>query len=232
MTSCMKNFNFPFRPEELLLIADNIKTSYVRDKQDFIKFSPDFWDSHHVKFEDKLKVVFSEISKNIIYRQLDEMDSRIGMITPIISEYLNQLNVIFKYVNLKILIKKTDSVFQNLHYYITKRDSENLVLGLRQLKQSMFPYIKQLEDAGFDHGLQAELDAYISILNAEYVEKNILLAEFAKWEERNSELFNEFWAVIFSILETGQKLYQNNSIKLEDYTLAVILSKVKVTVTP
>ena len=230
MTSRMKNFNFQFNVDELPLIAEFVKTAFLRDQQEFIRFSAEFWDPHLLKFNEKLKEVTNAISKNIIYRQLGEIDSRITMISPIITEYLNQMNVIFNYVNLKILIKKTEAVFQNLHGCILERDCENLVLGLKQLKQYIFPYIKQLEDAGFDHGLQAELDAYISILNAEYIERKLLLVEFARWEERNAELFNEFWEMIDSILITGQKLYKKNALKLNDYTEEYIFVKVRETV--
>lgn len=222
----MKNFNFEFRIEELPLVGEYVKTCYLRDRQDFIKFSPEFWEPHLFKFNEKLSEVSIVIRRNQIYRQLNEIDTRVKMINPIITEYLQQLNLIFSYVNLKVLIKKTKPVFQNLHHQIKETDTENMVLGLKLIKQSVSPYIKQLEDAGFDHGLQAELDAYISILNGEYVEKNSLMTELTKWEGRNSGLFNEFWVAVDAILKTGQKIYWKNPVKLNDYNVEVILNKV------
>lgn len=225
----MKNFNFEFRAEELRLLGVFVKFCYSRDRQDFIKFSPEFWEPHLLKFNEMLLEISILINQNQTYRQLNEINARMGMVSPIFTEYLNQLNIIFNYVNLKEL-KKTESVFQDFHQHNQKIDSEYLVSGLQQLKKAVSPYIKQFENAGFDHRLQAELDAYISILNDEYVEKNSLIAELAKWEESNAGLFNDFWATVEEILRTGQKMYYQNSVKLNDYNKEAILNKVNVPV--
>ena len=226
----MKKFNFEFHVDELLLIGEYVKTCYSRDHQDFIRFSPEFWEPHLFKFTDKLREISIVIQRNQTTRQLNEIATRIEMISPIITEYLTQLSVIFNFVNLKILIRKTKPIFQNLHHYIKEVDSEKLVFFFTQLKQSVYPYIKQLEDAAFDHGLQAELDAYISILNAEYVEKKTLMAELTYWEERNALLFNEFWSMLDQVLRSGQKIYCKNPVKLNDYTSSYVLMKVRETV--
>ncbi len=222
----MKNFSFEFRAEELRLLGVFVKFCYSRDRQDFIKSSPKFMDPHLLKFNEKLLEISILIMGNQTYRQLNEINGRIGMVSTIFTAYLYQLNVIFINVNLKELIKETESVFQDFHHHNQKIDCEYLLSGLQQLKQAIAPYIKQLENAGFDHALQAELDAYISILNAEYVEKKSLLAELAEWEESNVDLFNDLWATVDEILRTGQKMYHQNSVKLNDYNVEAILNKV------
>lgn len=222
----MKNFNFEFHAEELRLLGVFVKFCCSRDRQDFIKFSPEFWEPHLLKFNEKLLEISILIMQNQTYRQLNEINARNGMVSPIFTQYLNQLNVILTFANLKVLIEKTESVFEDFDHHNQKIDSDYLVSGLQQLKQAISPYIKQLENAGFDHELQAQLDAYISILNAEYVEKKSLLTELAGWEESNAGLFNDFWATVEEILRTGQKMYHQNSVKLNDYNKEAILNMV------
>lgn len=218
---------FNYRVDELVLMGEYVKMCYSRDHMEFIKYSPEFWEPHLSKFNSKFKEVSNVVRRNQTSRQLNEIDSRVALISPIITEYLNQLQTIFNFVNLKILVRKTSPVFQNLHHYVKEADSEKLVFYFNHLKQAVLPYLKQLEEAGFDHGLQAELDAYISILNAEYVEKKSLMVELEQWELKNAQLFNEFWTMLDHILIAGQKIFYSNPIKYNEYQPVYILEKAK-----
>jgi hypothetical protein len=191
-----------------------------------MQFSPEFWGDHLSKFNASLNEVSLLIKRNHGYGQLKETRLRIETIIPVIADYLNQLFSIFSCVNLKVLIKKTNPFFEDLHIACEAKDPEKLVIGLTQLKQSIFPYIKQLEKSGFDHGLQAQLDAYISIINAESIEIKSILTEQAQWEENNKVIFDNLRNKLDHILTAGKKLHRKNWTKQQDYTIEHIVTNV------
>jgi hypothetical protein len=223
----MRRILFSFKSENLLPLANFVRTSYERDREMFISFSPSYNGNHLADFNAQQQLVADRVFPKSLTMQLSSATERLYTLLEKLVFHLDKLE---RYLDKASATTGLPAKKLNLSAIRLKCRNSNVEGALKdasEMQQLIAPHLQALESVGYTPALQSELTEILLSINTENTLQDSLQKQRTQLVSDNVELLNALWETVNDILKTGKVLFKSNPIKVKDYTQSDILKKLE-----
>lgn len=217
---------FQCRIEELPVMAALLLSSFERDQDDFVsyspKYGPEFIESYSELLGQLDTIAIPQTlradQKNITRLMHETADS----LRPLISKiegYIKQSNTLRASID--------DFGISALRKDINSKNYEGIQFYLKVLRQMLVNNSGALSEEGLPADTVETLTGILQTIQANDIQQDQKMGEHKELVNVNIELYNELWDKMYSLMDIGKRLYkQEKTYKLDDYTMASLKAKV------
>ena len=228
----MKDAIFKCRVEELPFLGNIVLESFLRDKSEFIAFSPDYKDPFVTNYQAQVKTVDNLVAPKTLIAEQKQITLRLKSH---FTRGRNLMNKLERYVQkaektdgLKLTIALDDFGFKAVRQNMNLKNDEGAVLHLKAVKQNFINNLAVLEGKGYTAAVQAELEALISDIANDSLAQTKKMKEREKLVADNIEQLNKLWLMIDDLLKTGKSiLKEEDKSRSKDYTYSDLIKNVR-----
>jgi hypothetical protein len=223
---------FKCKIEELPFLGAITHEYFIRDKQDFIRFSPVYNDPFAANLLAQNKRVDELVSARKITAEMKRMTQKLAAD---FTRARNALNKIERYVTmaevdgLPLKIAAVDFGISEARVNLAKKNDEGVVLNLNVIRKNIQDNMSILEDKGYNADIQNELDTLIKDITSDSLAQTMKKKERQELVRNNIGELNKLWKIIDDILKTGKSIYKGkDDQKVRDYTYTELIRNVQI----
>lgn len=227
----MDDKSFKCRIEELPFLATFILVNFIRDKADFIAFSPDYNDPFATRVQTEITTVEDLVAPKKLTGELKSLTRKLmdGF-----TRTRNLLNKVERYLDkaaqsgLKLTMAPDDFGIRKVRNTVNLKNDEGSVMNLRTLQQNLADNLSVLVSKGYTEDVQTELKTLIKDLNEASIAQTLKKKEREALVKNNIGELNALWATLDDLMKTGKAIYkEKDSSKVKDYTYASLIKDVQ-----
>lgn len=223
---------FKCKIEELPFLGAITHEYFIRDKQDFILFSPVYNDPFAATLLGQNKVVDDLVSSRKVTAEMKKMTQKLAAD---FTRARNVLNKVERYVTmseadgLPLKIAAVDFGISEARMNLARKNDEGVVLNLNVIRKNIQENLAALEDKGYNADLQKELDSLIKDITGDSLAQTMKKKERQELVRKNIGELNKLWKMIDDILKTGKSIYKGkDDQKVRDYTYTDLIRNVQI----
>jgi hypothetical protein len=223
----MKIKSFKVKFEEIPAIGEFIEASFLNDKEEFAAFSPMYANGYAENYHSKLLAVKEAASPHLLTARMKQATENQYAAQ---AAMLKLLSLIERYCQLaqgSLPLDIKNLKFSDFRRNIRKHDAEAIVAAAKYFIQSIQPCLPALVERGLTAEKVAEMNTFITAIETNNLEQNVLMNERGRKIEDNY-LFYDFWNMVEDIMKTGKLIHQDNALRQKEYAKKTLVSRVRV----
>ncbi|BAX81624.1 hypothetical protein [Labilibaculum antarcticum] len=220
---------YKFKQEELPVVGEILLQMFLRDREKFVSFSPDFNDEFVAALQNKIHRVADLTQSKTQTAEIKKITSDLYDGLDAILHKLELISAYAQRANKSMLVKASDFGVKEAKKMIRLRNVEGYCAKVKVIQQNITKNLEMLKEKGYKESLGAELD--------EMTQKvyNLNLMQEQKTSERkqlvvdNNAEFDHLWKQLSDISKTGKMLMKEDQSKAEEYMFSCLIHKVRKT---
>ncbi|PKQ61807.1 hypothetical protein BZG02_14360 [Labilibaculum filiforme] len=218
---------YKFRQEELPVVGEILLQLFLRDREKFVNFSPEFNDEFVKSLQTDItrvadltqsKTQTAEIKKitSDLYASLDAIQHKLELI----AAYTQRANKL-------MLVKASDFGVKEARKMIRLRNVEGYCAKVKVIQQNIAKNLDALKGKGYKESLGTELEQMTQKVY------DLNLSQEQKISERKQLVVNNnvelllFWKKLSDIAKTGKMILKEDESKAEEYMFSHLIYKVR-----
>lgn len=216
-------YSFNLRIEEIPVLGAFIKNSFVRDRNDFLEYSPDFNENYLNNYIEKLNAVESLVNPIKLTKELSVITERIYSNLVALRPLLNRLEGYTMRASGSLTIAPKHFGIKEVRAKITSRNVEATLNNLKILLENVDNNFEALKIKGYSEEARKEIGSLQKAIKDDNLAQNIKLDERESHVRTNIKVLNELWKEMTDIMDSGKRIYKSvDAVKAKDYTLTAL----------
>ncbi|WP_461629057.1 hypothetical protein [Labilibaculum euxinus] len=218
---------YKFRQEELPVVGEILLQLFLRDREKFSNFSPEFNDEFVTDFQNRIHRVADLTQSKTQTAEIKKITSDLYSGLDAILHKLELIAAYTQRANKLMLVKASDFGVKEAKKMIRIRNVEGYCAKAKIIQQNIAKNLEVLKEKGYKDSLSTELEQ----MTQKVYDLNLLQEQ--KTSERkqlvvdnNAEL-NLFWKQLSDISKTGKMLMKEDESKAADYMFSCLIHKVR-----
>jgi hypothetical protein len=218
-----------WKQEELPFIADYARDNFVRDKADFIAYSPEYETDFLAKFDPQLKLVREAEATAKVLAEQKALTKRIETDYKTARNWTNKIEDYASKTPGSLKISIEDFGFKVLRKNINSKNDEGTILKFKAVLQNVDANITALQAKGFTAAQRLSVGAFVDAFEIDIKNQSRKIDEKIDLVKDNNDEYELLWTMVRDdILKTGKVIYkEKDKTKLPDYTFTDLLGKIR-----
>ncbi len=218
---------YKFKQEELPVVGEILLQMFLRDREKFSSFSPEFNDEFVAALRNRIDRVADLTQSKTQTAEIKKITSDLYESLDLILHKLDLISAYAQRANKIMLVKASDFGVKEAKKMIRLRNVEGFCSKVKVIQQNITKNLEVLKEKGFKEKLGAEIDE----MTQKVYDLNLLQEQ--KTSERkqlvvdNNAEFDYLWKQLSDISKTGKMLMKENEAKAEEYMFSYLLHKVR-----
>jgi hypothetical protein len=221
--------NYNCKNEELPMICRYTLSCVRRDLDDFVNFSPLFNATYVDEFSRKIDIVEELTSPKM---ETEEMKKITAHLYGTMNDLVDPLNKLRNYLQLgkeTIGVSAKDFGLSMLSRKINSKDAEGVHQNLLLVNAHIQKYWNQLKAVGLPDAIAEQFKSAVVSVREDNEKQFTIISKRKEIVQNNQKSFNELYAQLTEILNTGKALYKHtNPTKANEYIFNSLLKNVRI----
>jgi len=218
---------YKFRQEELPVVGEILLQMFLRDREKFENFSPEFNDEF-------VAAIQNQIQKVQDITQAPTLTAEIKKITEELYQnmenLLPNLDLILAYAqraNKNLNIKASGFGVKEAKKELRRRNVEGFSVKVKIVQQNIAKNLEALIAKGYKESIGAEVEEITQKVHDLNLEQENKLSERKQLVVGNNEEFTALWKLLGDISKTGKLVMKTDPSKAEEYMFSHVIKKVR-----
>lgn len=216
------------RHEELPVVAEFLKHSFLRDKHDFEAYSPIFGGGFIVDYQKRLDAAKTILHSEVLTKDLKMVTESLYTNIEGLKKMLTRVSGYIRLAGGSLAINPKDFGIKELREEIRRKDVEALLERLKIVMKHIENNQKVLGGYGFKPDMLEIIAEKHDKIENDNLQQDVKLKERQQLVIDNTIVLKELWKSMQTITNTGKAIYQYEcQKKVNDYTMAALRRKLR-----
>lgn len=218
---------YKFKQEELPVVGEILLQMFLRDREKFSSFSPEFNDEFVAALRSRIDRVSDLTQSKTHTAEIKKITSDLYEGLDLLLHKLELISAYAQRANKLMLVKASDFGVKEAKKMIRLRNVEGYCAKIKVVQQNISNNLVVLKEKGYKESLGVTLDE----MTKKVYDLNLLQEQ--KVSERkqlvvdNNAEFDHLWKQLSDISKTGKMLMKEDPSKAEEYMFSCLIHKVR-----